>query len=273
MNIQEIISSGLLEGYALGILPPDESRQVEQWLQQFPELSEELAAIQTGLERYAAAHSITPSANVKTNLFKQLHLNTRTADSMAEENKTYTIDTSVGQGARMVSMNHRWKWAAAAAILLLISSVVSTYVYYNKYKTTDTELAEAKHQLDEVAKQNEEMKNDGSIISNPNSIPVSLNGMKTMPDAKAKIFWVKNSGDVFIDATNLPETPAGKQYQFWAIVNGTPVDGGMIVKTKKGGFRLQRMRSFGNAEAFAISLEIEGGAKQPTQVVSLGKVI
>ena len=29
-----------------------------------------------------------------------------------------------------------------------------------------------------------------------------------------------------VDAGNLPDIPAGKQYQFWAIVDGKPVDGG-----------------------------------------------
>ncbi len=124
-----------------------------------------------------------------------------------------------------------------------------------------------------MARQNEEMKNDGMIVSNPNSMPVSLKGMDNMPDAKAKIFWMQNTGDVFIDATNLPETPAGKQYQFWAIVDGVPVSGGMIVRTAKGSFKLQRMRSFGKAEAFAISLEKEGGVEKPTDVVSMGKIL
>jgi len=44
------------------------------------------------------------------------------------------------------------------------------------------------------------------------------------------------------------------------------------VKTNKGSFKLQRMKSFGKAEAFAISLEKEE-VKQTTEVVSMGKIL
>lgn len=256
MDINEIISSGILETYAMGLCSAEETLQVEQWLKAYPEVAAELASIQSGLENYAAAHAVKPSGKVKEELFARLNL------PLAEKPQ-----------APVVPISNRWKWTAAAAILLLAGSAVINIVYYNKYKETDKELASKIKQMGEMARQNEEMKNDGMIVSNPNSMPVSLKGMDNMPDAKAKIFWMQNTGDVFIDATNLPETPAGKQYQFWAIVDGVPVSGGMIVRTAKGSFKLQRMRSFGKAEAFAISLEKEGGVEKPTDVVSMGKIL
>jgi len=255
VNRNDIISSGILEAYAMGLSTAEENRQVEQWIAQYPEVAAELAAIQSGLEKYAAAHAVQPSGNVKEKLFSQLNL------PLADKPK-----------AAVVSMGNRWKWAAAASVILLIGSAVANVIYYNKYRETDKELAGVKQQMGEMARQYEDMKNDGMIVSNPNSMPVALKGMDNMPDAKAKIFWMQNSGEVFIDAASLPETPAGKQYQFWAIVDGVPVSGGMIVKTNKGSFKLQRMKSFGKAEAFAISLEKEE-VKQPTEVVSMGKIL
>ncbi|HEV8079376.1 MAG TPA: anti-sigma factor, partial [Chitinophagaceae bacterium] len=63
--------------------------------------------------------------------------------------------------------------------------------------------------------------------------------------------------------TNLPQTPDGKQYQLWAIVDGKPVDAGMI-STEKGIYHIQKMKSFGKAEAFAITMEKKGGSPTPT---------
>lgn len=261
MKTQDIILSGILETYATGICTEEETLQVQQWLIEFPELNVELEAIQSSIESYVIANAIKPSSKVKESLFASLNLK----DNIQTPASTAKIIAPT-------TFNFRTAWSIAAAILLLLS-FSATYTYYNKYKDTSTELAQTKKSMNDIAKLNEELTQSGKIVSNPSSIPVSLNGLESMPAAKAKIFWVKESGDVFIDATNLPEAPEGKQYQFWAIVNGVPVNGGLIVQTKSGSFRLQRMQSFGKAEAFAISLEKSGGNPTPTTVVSIGKVI
>src|SRR6185436_617185 len=97
------------------------------------------------------------------------------------------------------------------------------------------------------------------VVQSKYSIPVALKGMEASPGAAAKIFWMQNTGEVFIDPSNLPEAPAGKQYQLWGIVDGKPVDGGMILTSSKDKkYRIQKMKTFGKAEAFAITLETEG---------------
>ena len=48
----------------------------------------------------------------------------------------------------------------------------------------------------------------------------------------------------------------------------------MIITNDNGTkYRIQKMKSFGKAQAFAISLEKEGGNTTPTTVVSMGKII
>ncbi len=74
---------------------------------------------------------------------------------------------------------------------------------------------------------------------------------------------MRNTGDVYVDPSNLPAVPAGKQYQLWAIVDGKPISGGMI-STEKGIYHIQKMKSFGKADAFAITLEKAGGSPAPT---------
>ena len=68
------------------------------------------------------------------------------------------------------------------------------------------------------------------------------------------------------DPSNLPAIPAGMQYQLWGIVDGKPVDAGLIITTtadKK--YRIQKMKSFGKSkvEAFAVTLETAGGNPTP----------
>lgn len=262
MNVQEIISSGLLELYAAGIASDAEKQQVEAWRLQYPEVAAELNAIERGLESYARANAVTPAAGVKEKLFAQIN----NAASAAP-----VIAINSGQ-AKEPEFNF-WKWAAAASVVLLIGSAVLNVTFYNKSETAETKLAEAEEQLTIASNQAEQMQQYLDVVRNPFSKPVKLDGQPQLPDATAKIFWMTNTHEVMVDASNLPDAPAGKQYQFWAIVDGKPVDGGLIITNDKGKkFRMQKMKSFGRAEAFAISLENEGGNPVPTKVVSMGKI-
>lgn len=262
MNAQDIISSGLLELYAAGIASDAEKQQVEAWRQLYPEVAAELNAIEAGLENYAQASAVAPAAGLKEKLFAQIN----TAASAAP-----VVDISSRQ-AKEPTFNF-WKWAAAASVVLLIGSAVLNVTFYNKSETAEAKLAEAEEQLSTASRQAQEMQNDMEVVHSKYSKPVALTGQPQMPEAAAKIFWMTNTGDVMVDASNLPDAPAGKQYQFWAIVDGQPVDGGLIITNDKGKkFRMQKMKSFGRAEAFAISLEKEGGNPTPTDVVSVGKI-
>ncbi len=255
MKAEEIISSGLLELYALGQCNAEEARAVEQALNEFPEVQQELAEIEAGFQSYAIANAVNPSVSVKNKLVEQLK-----------------FETPISTSSKVVSIKPIWKYAAAASIVLLIGSAVTNFIFYNKYKEKDTQIASIKKDMDDMAKDNTGMKEDMNAMSN--GVPVSLNGMETEPNAKAKIYWIQHTKEVYIDATNLPAPPQGKQYQFWGIVDGKPVDGGMIHITPLGNkVHLQKMKSFGKAEAFAVSLEKAGGNPTPTKVVSMGKPI
>ena len=254
MNKEEFISSGLLELYAMGISSPEESKIVEDHLQQFPELKSELNDIELSLEKYAQSNRLQPSSSVKEQLFTQLF----PASSKNENTSAPIIPLNK---KRLVPLFY--KSVAAAVLILLIGSMILNYNYYNKYHDANSQLQLAQKKIAQQGKSNEAMREDLNIVTNKNAQPVVLNGTPKAPDAVAKIFWMKNTGEVYIDPTNLPKAPEGKQYQLWAIVDGKPVDGGMI-ETAKGIYYIQKMKTFGKAEAFAITLEKTGGSPTPT---------
>lgn len=271
MNKEDIISSGLLELYACGLASPEEARQVEDWVKQYPEIKQELDAIESSLETYAQANAIEPSSSVKDKIFSQITNennieqvdvtnNIPSTKFAAEPNKVYRIPTF-------------FKIAAAAMIILLLGSIVLNYSYYTKYQSANDELQSANNDLQaaqEKIKENEQanlaMKTDINVMTDKNSLPVVLKGTPQVPDAQAKIFWIKNTGQVYVDPTNLPAAPDSMQYQLWAIIDGKPVDAGMI-STQKGIYHFQKMKSFGHADAFAITLEKAGGSPTPKGIM------
>nr|MDQ2720000.1 anti-sigma factor [Bacteroidota bacterium] len=153
--------------------------------------------------------------------------------------------------------------AAAVLLILLVESVILVYSFYNKYHRTLNDLQLAQQKIEQQQKSNVAMSTDLNVITDKHALPVVLNGTPKSPDALAKLFWMKNTGQVYIDPSNLPEVPDGKQYQLWAIIDGKPHDAGMI-STKKGIYHIQKMKSFGKVDAFAITLEKAGGSLTPT---------
>ncbi|MEO8819346.1 MAG: anti-sigma factor [Ginsengibacter sp.] len=255
MNKEEFISSGLLELYAMGISSEEENLVVEENLKLFPELKAELSEIEMSLESYALSNAVEPSSSVKQKVITQIFHGT----TVKQESESVPV----------VSINRRnpiplfYKSIAAAVFILLIGSFILNYTYFNKYHTTQQQLDVAQQKLDEQETANQAMSRDLNVVTDRYALPVVLNGTPNAPEALAKIFWMKNTGQVYIDPSNLPKVPAGKQYQLWGIVDGKPVSGGMI-QTSKGLYSIQKMKSFGKVDAFAITLEKTGGSPTPT---------
>jgi anti-sigma-K factor RskA len=264
LDINDIISSGLLELYASGMASKEEAQQVQQWIKHYPEVAAEFASIEASLESLAMEHAIQPSATVKEGLFARINKH-KQAPVIPLQANTKTV---VNNGAY-------WKWAAAAAILLLLGSVFMNVSLYGKYDQASKDLQQSQQQLADVQDSNSDMQQDMNVVQSKYSEPVSLHGMTAAPGAAAKIFWMKNTGEVYVDPSNLPDLPEGKQFQLWGIVDGKPVDGGMIITSGKGTkYRIQKMKTFGSAEAFAITIEKTGGSPTPTmdQMVVMGKM-
>lgn len=275
MQANDIISSGLLELYATGLASKEEASQVAQWIVEYPEVAEELAAIQVGLETYAQGNAITPDSSIKDKIFSRINTKSEVkVVSLPTANKSTT--------AKVHTIPSNWKRVAAASAILLFASIAINITLYNKYDQTSRSLVASQKEMVSLKDTNDVLQNSNNIMNNDMSVvqskyakPVVLDGMAAAPEAAAKIFWMKNTGDVYVDPSNLPEVPEGKQFQLWAIVDGKPVDAGMIITSKKGTkYHIQKMKSFGKAEAFAITIEKDGGSPTPTmdQMVVMGKL-
>jgi anti-sigma-K factor RskA len=260
---KDIISSGILEIYALGMASTAEAAEVEALLANSAEARDELSKIELSLENYALAHAVEPPQHLKQSILNKI--NPGGQDGIVRD---------ISSSRNVVSMNPIWKYAAAASVILLLGSIALNLFFYDKvekttaaYNTSQLELLAANQALSELD-------NDMGVITNKYSKAVSLEGLPAAPDAAAKVFWIKNTGELYIDPSNLPAAPKGMQYQLWGIVDGKPVDAGMIITDKNDKkYGIQKMKSFGQAEAFAVTLETAGGKPQPEgEMYVMGKM-
>jgi anti-sigma-K factor RskA len=253
MNSKAYIESGILETYALGMCSADEAREVEAMCTQYPEVKAELTSIQEAINGYAAAHSKAPKAETRERILNEI--------AALEESTQYTKPTIPLFNSRL---------AIAASFILLSLSLIGNIFFYSKWKSANDEviaLNSEKQQLADNMKANqvklETMHNDMVVLTDPNTMKVMMKGVAKSPNSMAMIYWNKQSKEVFIELKSLPMPEQGKQYQLWAIVDGKPVDAGMISMTE-GDTSLHKMKDFESAQAFAITLEKEGGSENPT---------
>lgn len=245
----------------------EEAAQVLQWAQQYPEVADELAQIEAGLAAYAQADLLHPSPSVKVNIFAQINQEHSRVDPLADNSRENSLP--------VVPISSAWKNVAAAAIVLLLGSAVLNMVQFNKKETIEKELAQNKQLVNSLQDEAKVMEDNWRVVQSKYSQPVTVNGLPVSPDAQAKVFWMKNTGDVYVDPSNLPQAPKGKQYELWAIVDGVPVNAGIIITTKKGDqYNIQKMKGFGKVDAFAVSLENESSkpADKPDLVMAVGKM-
>lgn len=258
MEANNIISSGILELYATGLALDEEVKLVHEYIISYPEVATELALIEARMEMYAKSFAVQPHPSVKDKIFVRINSEDTTA-------KVVTLtDHSAVAAAKIIGISALWKFAIVASIVLLVGSVALNVLLYNKSNVTAKNLQQSEKELAGLREENKLIEGNMQVVQNKFSKSVSLRGLDAAPDAAAKIFWMENTGEVYIEPSNLPEAPPGKQYQLWGIVDGKPVSGGMILGSKKGDkFRIQKMKTFGRVEAFAVTLENEPGNVAP----------
>jgi anti-sigma-K factor RskA len=120
----------------------------------------------------------------------------------------------------------------------------------------------------------EKVENDMQVLLNPGMRPVVMDGGDKHPGMMATVYWDPHNRNTYLGTTNLPVPPAGMAYQLWAIVDGKPVNMGMYnPATEKGPLAMKDVAA-GQVQAFAITLEKQGGSSTPTmdQMYVIGKI-
>ena len=255
MNVNEYIESGILDVYVLGGLSPEEATEVELFTSKFPEIKKEIEAIRFTIEEFSSGNNIAPSGSVKQNIFEKINIH-----KFSQNEDTNSFDRR--------NINYSYLALAASWLITLVCGGLAFY-YKQQWHDTKGELMALQNENKELATNFNVTKNSYQQISeqlsaiNDSSLKVvTLKSVPGKPNTYVQVFWSKSKHQVLFNGSSLPGAPPGKQYQLWAIVDGKPVDAGMLSKTDNT--HLFRMKDVENASAFAITLEKEGGSPVPT---------
>ncbi|MEQ9303580.1 MAG: anti-sigma factor [Marinoscillum sp.] len=250
MTREEILNEGYLTAYITEELNPSEISEVEQFIQDDPEIRNEYFNIQKTFELLSFRYSIAATAVVKRRVME---------DQSVINSYNGTSGPVGGNGLKLMM--------AASVIITLLSAFTAIY-FWTQWKETDNRLAQLTARNIELAESyhtvNQELtdiRQDLAVLVSPEFSRIILNGTDNAQDAKAVIYWNPTEEEVYLNSANLAALGTGQQYQLWALIDGEPVDAG-VFDADEGTFQI--MKNIAKADAFAVTIEQQGGAESPS---------
>jgi len=293
VNIQEYISSGIVESYVLGLAEPAERAEFERMCDAHPEVRAAREAFEISLEEHAMANQLSPPSHLKSKIFSTIAIDGQSdlqslgtgQLSPAPVIRTVEPDSSYSTEKSKVpvrQIENNWqRWVAVAAVALLVLSTALNFYFFNRYQETRREFQALVQSQSELASHNQvlqtrliDYEKAVEMMKDPDMAIVRMPAIPTAPDptSATTVYWDTQSKDVYLAINKLPVPAADQQYQLWAMVDGKPVDAGVF--DIKEGPGMVKMKNIPKAQAFAITLEKKGGSPTPTldRLYVMGKV-
>lgn len=278
MDIKTYIESGIIEGYVLGTISDQERREVECMSSIYPELKQHLSEIQTSFETFVSRMAITPPQDLKYAIMESI---AGTEQDLKPGSVQQEIQQKAQENAKIVQMNTQgnvtsfWRMLAAACLLLLVGT---TALFIDQaMRKSDLEKNMAQLEKDQQKQQEETSKLQAQIdqrekeeqfILAESTTEIHLTGTEKNPGADVLVLFNADQKAAMLSFNGLPKPAQDKQYQMWLIIDGKPVDLGVLERDPKEKVTMMDLESILkdsiNISAIAITLEKVGGNSTPT---------
>lgn len=279
MNIKEYIESGILEAYVLGALTEGERAAVEADMVMYPELAQEIAAIEAAMQSFAEANAEEPPAHMQQQIWNAIQQQSA-PQSVPEPQPAQEAKPQ----PQVVAFTPppvapaRPSWQRAAVWAAVGVSVLTNFMLLSQRNKTKEEIAQMSSQMDSLkASQQQvlaEYKKGRDMLVDTSMKTVVMRSMQPGKEMTGMMFWSKVTGESYLTIHAMPMPEKGKQYQLWVIQDGKPVSMGVIDNNlvANAGMMYKIPMQVKGGQAFAISLEKEGGNATPTEVMAVGAI-
>lgn len=265
----------MLEAYVLGALSPAERADVEAGIARYPEVAAEVASLEESLLALARRDAEQPPAGLEDRIWAAIQ-SSDPAAGQSVSSGTDTVDTSsftptiipLSGGAER---GRQLRWQQAAVWIALGASLLTNFLLWADRNRAERGSLVLQQRIDSLDHRQEQLlaslqgyEKERAILMNPDMKMVVMHSMKPGEPMAGMVFFDKQKGDTYLSLYHMPEPPKGRQYQLWVMQNGQPVDMGVIPADMVGGGVQKMLKTATGGEAFAISLEKEGGSPVPT---------
>ncbi|MEM1318975.1 MAG: anti-sigma factor [Bacteroidota bacterium] len=244
----------------MGLLSADQAAEVEQLSSQYPAIKKELEAIEQALERYASAFAQDAPPHIEQQIMQQIR----------QEKEEPKADPPSKPGS--------WN-LLFLGLGVLTMAVAASYFYTQAQQNSraaselETKYQQLQANCDEIHQHHGQCYQQIAVLRAPSTRNVALKGTKLSPQSSAVVHWNGQQQKALLDIFQLPTPPNNKQYQLWAIVEGQPVDMGLL-EWQGEGPELLEVPFIAKPQAFAITLEDKGGKATPNlqQLYIIGEI-
>ncbi len=248
MSKKEFLNTGLLEQYVLGLTESEESQIVEQHLDLYPELRNEMFNMQNALEQYAKQYAVATPTGLKSNILSEI-------DQLDQSNTGHHVSDNSSR------MGYSWStWVGYAALALI---TLGYFYQTNRLKSTQEKLEYQVAALETCTDNVAALEKSQAIyafLSMPSTQAVTLSGTANAPQASSWVYWNEEEQNAYVNLGSLPTPPQDKQYQIWADVDGKMISVGLLDEERS---ELQQISFIANAESLNVTLEPKGGSEEP----------
>lgn len=243
-EIITFLNSGLLEKYLIGNTTFDETKNVEHYINSYPEVEEVYNKLQKNLEIVAKHQAVKAPVLVLDKVLEELD------------------DTTVVK-FQTISNRRKWfKYTVAASIVAMLFAGTS-YLFYKQNMNLNIEnqkIADEVFDLrDDIDLQNQkldEIMRQFKQLNNPETQKYLITGNNRAKDLKTVAYINPIEKISMVDVVSLPPLPEDKCYQIWAQVQDKMVNLGILSETDR---QLKNIPYTEDAFALNITIEPKGG--------------
>jgi anti-sigma factor RsiW len=264
VNIQTLITSGVLDLYVLGLASDEERAEVEDNLSKYPEIQEEINSIRRALILYASAHAVQVPDDVKASILQSLDKNVSSRSRLKSKE---TQPATVTETPKTIRQEHPVSWFKASNIVTgllalgFLIAVAAAFYFFNKASAFKSELSMVINELSSLKAASESSGNETSTITaqwnflRKRTVKlVRLNGNGANKNLSARLHYATDTKESLFDFIEAPATGQDEYLFLWAITNGRVSRIGKLEKQPDNG-TLQKLNLFDLPQSFIITIE------------------
>ncbi len=242
-KLHNFLNSNLLNKYLVGETSLKESKEVEYFISNYPEVSKAYNKLQDNLELIAKAGAVDVPNDILANILEELD----------ESNSTKVIQ---------LVQKRKTPWYSIAASAAAVLFAVTSFMLYQKNTQLNDEnnvvIEELYDLRDDIYKNNsklDELSRELMKLNNPDAKKYVFNGNERAKNLKTVAYINPVEKTSMIDVITLPQLPEEQHYEIWAELQDRMVNLGILDESDR---KLKQIPYMEDALALSIKIGTEG---------------
>lgn len=242
-KLHNFLKSDLLNKYLVGDTSLEESKEVEFFISNYPEVAEAYETLQDNLEIIAKAGAVEAPNKILTDVL----------ESLEEKNDSKVIQ---------LIQKRKTPWYSIAASAAAVLFAATSFMLYqknqnlnNENKVVIEEIFDLRSDIENNNSKLDELSRELLKLNNPDSKKYVFNGNERAKNLKTVAYINPVEKTSMIDVITLPQLPKEQQYQIWAELQDRMVNLGILDESNR---KLKQIPYMEDALALSIKISTKG---------------